>query len=174
MKKFLTTAFGIICIIGVTGYLVNLKNQKDNDFKEQVEKESQRVKRLRVNVGNVHSPESEENGELDGEEPTVDEGGGGNWSAKTDEDYKERFKREDAARGGDDNRMIMCPNCNGNKKVQGDRKCNYCSYDENGTYKSSGGFNNYGKLICSDCKGTGILYTQCNVCSGRGRVAEYE
>lgn len=102
MKKFLTTAFGIICVIGLTGYLVNLKNQKDNEFKEQVEKEDQRVKRLRVNVGNVQSTESEENGELDGDEPTVDEGGGGNWSAKTDEDYEARFKREDAPRYSDE------------------------------------------------------------------------
>ncbi|MCC6186736.1 MAG: hypothetical protein IT256_06255 [Chitinophagaceae bacterium] len=177
MKKFLTTAFGIICIIGVTGYLVNLKNQKDNEFKEQAEKEDQRVKRLRVNVGNVQSPESEENGELDGDELNVDEGGGGNWSAKTDEDWEATFKRQDAPRYSDekrgDNRMIICPNCNGSKKV--DETCNRydCSYDINGNKKKSGGYNQNGSS-CSYCHGSGIEKSECDVCHGKGRIREYE
>lgn len=80
---------------------------------------------------------------------------------------------------------VICRNCNGAGDVE--KICNYCDRDSDCEPSIGGGYRVFASSkacgdcegidrcsACSRCNGTGTKSSYCTVCSGSGRVEEYE
>ena len=82
-------------------------------------------------------------------------------------------------------KKVICRNCNGTGEVE--KNCDYCNRDSDCEPSIGGGYRVFESSkacgdcegvdrcsFCSRCNGTGTKTSSCTVCSGSGRVQEYE